>query len=58
MKTRILKIIVLFSVFIIGMTILLNVLSDPKDSLSTEILDCNEISQLIDMGEYGNAQEN
>lgn len=60
MKTRLLRITILFSCLIIGITILMTLLSGSKgtvDRRSTEILDCNEISQLIDLGEYTKAQE-
>ncbi|MBR4342275.1 MAG: HAMP domain-containing histidine kinase [Lachnospiraceae bacterium] len=60
MKNKILKITLLFSGFIIGITILMTLLpgrKDTTDKRSAEILDCNEISQLIDLGEYTKAQE-
>ena len=60
MKTRLLRITILLSCLIIGITILMTLLSGSKgtvDRRSTEILDCNEISQLIDLGEYTKAQE-
>lgn len=60
MKTRLLRITILFSCLIIGITILMTLLSGSKgtvDRRSTEILDCNEIFQLIDLGEYTKAQE-
>ena len=60
MKTRILRITILFSCLIIGITVLLIILSGTKDTSerrAEKILDCNEISQLIDMGEYEKARE-
>ena len=60
MKTRILRITILFSCLIIGITVLLIILSGTKDTSDRrveKILDCNEISQLIDMGEYEKARE-
>ncbi|MCR4991423.1 MAG: HAMP domain-containing histidine kinase [Lachnospiraceae bacterium] len=60
MKTRILRITILFSSLIIGITVLLIILSGTKDTSdrrAEKILDCNEISQLIDMGEYEKARE-
>lgn len=60
MKTRIIRITILFSCLIIGITVLLIILSGTKDTSdrrAEKILDCNEISQLIDMGEYEKARE-
>lgn len=60
MKTRILRITILFSCLIIGITVLLIILSGTKDTSdrrAEKILDANEISQLIDMGEYEKARE-
>jgi len=60
LKTRILRITILFSCLIIGITVLLIILSGTKDTSdrrAEKILDCNEISQLIDMGEYEKARE-
>ena len=60
MKMRLVKITLLFSALLIGVTVLLYVLSSSKNSVDTrsaEAVACNEISQLIDLGEYDLARE-
>ena len=60
MKMRLVKITLLFSALLIGVTVLLYVLAHSKNSVDTrsaEAVACNEISQLIDLKEYDLARE-
>ncbi|MBR4815738.1 MAG: sensor histidine kinase, partial [Lachnospiraceae bacterium] len=58
LKLKIFKITVLFSLLLIGATVILFLFSKaetPEDSRSKEIIDCNEISRLIEKGSYDEA---
>ena len=58
LKLKIFKIAVLFSLLLIGATVILFLFSKadtPEDSRSKEIIDCNEISRLIEKGSYDEA---
>ena len=60
LKKRIFRITVLFSMFLIGATVILFLFlksETPEDLRSKEIIDCNEISRLIEKGEYTAAVE-
>ena len=60
MKARIIQITVIFSCLIIGITIIATLLTrsaESEDTRSSQILDANEISQLIEMGEYTQARQ-
>ena len=60
LKIRILRITVLFSLLLIGATVVLFLYSKKEtseDLRSKEIIDCNEISRLIEKGEYTVAVE-
>ena len=58
LKLKIFKITVLCSLLLIGATVVLFLFSKadtPEDSRSKEIIDCNEISRLIEKGSYDEA---
>ena len=60
MKSKIIRITIFFICLIIGMTVLVTILSrssESEDANSERIVDCNEISQLLEMGEYTQAQQ-
>ena len=60
MKAKIIQITIIFSCLIIGITVIATLLSrsaESADTRSEQIVDANEISQLIDMGEYEKARE-
>lgn len=60
LKVRLVKITLIFSVLLIGVMLLMSVLSHSGDNADTgeaKAVDCNEISQLIDLKEYDLARE-
>ena len=60
MKARIIRITFFFICLIIGATVIVTLLtrsSESQDSNSARIVECNEISQLMEMGEYSEAQQ-
>ena len=60
MKSKIIQITIIFSCLIIGITIIATLLTrsaGSADSRSEQIVDANEISQLIEMGETAKAQQ-
>ena len=60
LKLRIIRITVLFSLLLIGATVILFYFSKtetPEDARAMEIIDCNEISRLIEKGSYNEAIE-
>ena len=60
MKGRVIKITVIFSLLLVAVTGLLAINSrktSPQDSRSQQLVDLNEISQLIDRGDYETAKQ-
>ncbi len=60
MKGRIIKITVIFSLLLVAVTIILALSSrksDPQDDRSQQLVDLNEISQLINRGDYDTAKQ-
>lgn len=60
MKSKIIQITIIFSCLIIGITVIATLLTrsaESADSRSEQIVDINEISQLIEMGETAKAQQ-
>ena len=60
MKGRVIKITIIFSLLLVAVTGLLALnsrKSDPQDERSQQLVDINEISQLIDLGEYDAAKQ-
>lgn len=60
MKGRVIKITMIFSLLLVAVTGLLALnsrKSDPQDERSQQLVDINEISQLIDLGEYDAAKQ-
>lgn len=60
LKIRLLKIVLIFSALLIGLTVLLYVLQrsgNSADTVGAEAVACNEISQLIELKEYDLARE-
>ena len=60
MKSKIIQITIIFSCLIIGITVIATLLTrsaESADSRSEQIVDVNEISQLIEMGETAKAQQ-
>ena len=60
MKARIIRITFFFICLIIGATVIVTLLtrsSESQDSNSARIVECNEISQLMEMGKYSEAQQ-
>ena len=60
MKARIIRITFFFICLIIGATVFVTLLtrsSESQDSNSVRIVECNEISQLMEMGKYSEAQQ-
>ena len=60
MKGRVLKITVIFSLLLVAATCILALnsgKSDPQDARSEQLVDINEISQLIDRGDYDAAKQ-
>ena len=60
MKSKIIQITIIFSCLIIGITVIATLLTrsaESADSRSEQIVDANEISQLIEMGETAKAQQ-
>ena len=60
MKAKIIQITIIFSCLIIGITVIATLLTrsaESADSRSEQIVDINEISQLIEMGETAKAQQ-
>ena len=61
MKGRVLKVTVIFSLLLVvatGILALNSRKSSPQDDRSQQLLDLNEISQLIDRGDYDAAKQN
>lgn len=60
MKGRVIKVTVIFSLLLVAVTGILAFHSGrsvPQDDRSQQLLDLNEISQLIDRGDYGTAKQ-
>ncbi len=60
MKSKIIQITIIFSCLIIGITVIATLLTrsaESADTRSEQIVDVNEISQLIEMGETSKAQQ-
>ena len=60
MKGRVLKITVIFSLLLVAATCILALnsgKSDPQDTRSEQLVDLNEISQLIERGDYDTAKQ-
>lgn len=60
MKAKIIQITIIFSCLIIGITVIATLLTrsaESADTRSEQIVDANEISQLIEMGENAKAQQ-
>lgn len=60
MKGRVIKITIIFSLLLVAVTGLLALNSrkaDPQDERSQQLVDINEISQLIDQGDYDMARQ-
>ncbi len=60
MKSKIIQITIIFSCLIIGITVIATLLTrsaESADTRSEQIVDINEISQLIEMGETAKAQQ-
>ena len=60
MKGRVIKITVIFSLLLVAVTGILAINSrktSPQDSRSQQLVDLNEISQLIDQGDYETAKQ-
>ncbi len=60
MKSKIIQITIIFSCLIIGITVIATLLTcsaESADTRSEQIVDANEISQLIEMGETAKAQQ-
>ena len=60
MKSKIIQITIIFSCLIIGITVIASLLTrsaESADTRSEQIVDINEISQLIEMGETAKAQQ-
>ena len=60
MKAKIIQITIIFSCLIIGITVIATLLTrsaESADTRSEQIVDANEISQLIEMGETAKAQQ-
>ena len=60
MKAKIIQITIIFSCLIIGITVIATLLTrsaESADIRSEQIVDANEISQLIEMGETAKAQQ-